>query len=81
MRGYVFGQTSFNFTGVILGEDRQTVLAHICCFDSTCWNADTGEATRHGRRVPALDLKADWRGMGTLEGAPGGPLAHCGDNP
>jgi hypothetical protein len=48
--------------GEVLAEDRETILAHIECYDGgMCWSLDTGEATYHdGRRVPSLDIKTDY---------------------
>jgi hypothetical protein len=48
------------FVGVVLGEDRKTILAHIYCAPGgACFNLDNGEVTVRGQRVPQLDLRAD----------------------
>ena len=31
------------FVGVILAEDRKTILAHISCYNGSCFNYDTGQ--------------------------------------
>jgi hypothetical protein len=46
LQGRIFGMRG-GFVGVVLAEDRQTVLAHLWCTDPhLCTNLDTGEASR-----------------------------------
>jgi hypothetical protein len=48
------------FVGVVLAEDRKTILAHIYCAPGgECFNLDNGEVTIRGRRVPQLDMRRD----------------------
>ena len=43
MRGISYkGRSISRFVGVILAEDRKTILAHISCDGTTCFNYDTG---------------------------------------
>jgi hypothetical protein len=35
------------FVGVVLGQDKKTILAHISCNDTTCISYDTGAILNH----------------------------------
>ena len=59
MRGRVSHRA---FTGVMLADDRKTVIAHVSCdAHNRCINFDTGAVTivRHGRPVVVRELKED----------------------
>ncbi len=59
MRGRVSHR---GFAGVMLAEDRKTVIAHVACdAQHRCTNFDTGAVTivRHGRPVVVRELTED----------------------
>jgi hypothetical protein len=59
MRGRVSHR---GFAGVMLADDRRTVIAHIACdAEHRCTNFDTGAVTimRHGRPVVVRELTED----------------------
>jgi hypothetical protein len=37
-----FASEGTRFVGVVLADDRKTILAHISCYNGTCVNYDTG---------------------------------------
>ena len=54
--------THFGFAGVMLADDRKTVIAHLACdAQHRCTNFDTGAVTivRHGRPVVVRELTQD----------------------
>ncbi len=59
MRGRVSHR---GFAGVMLADDRKTVIAHVACdAEHRCTNFDTGAVTiiRHGRPVVVRELTED----------------------
>src|SRR5262245_43103157 len=55
LQGRIFGMRG-GFVGVVLAEDRHTVLAHLWCTDPhLCINLDTGEGFADNRHFPQLD--------------------------
>jgi hypothetical protein len=59
MRGRVSHR---GFAGVMLADDRKTVIAHLACdAHNRCTNFDTGAVTivRHGRPVVVRELTED----------------------
>jgi hypothetical protein len=59
LQGRIFGMRG-GFVGVVLSEDRHTVLAHLWCTDPhLCTNLDTGDGFADNRRVPQLDRQQD----------------------
>ena len=55
LQGPIFGMRG-GFVGVVLAEDRHTVLAHLWCTDPhLCIDLDTGEGFADNRHVPQLD--------------------------
>jgi hypothetical protein len=59
LQGRIFGMRG-GFVGVVLAEDRHTVLAHLWCTDPhLCINLDTGEGFADNRHVPQLDRQQD----------------------
>jgi len=57
LRGRAHGK---RFAGVLLGEDRQIVLAHMFCDGFVCINADNGEAFfMNGEPNPRLNRRQE----------------------
>ncbi len=59
MRGHASHR---GFAGVMLADDRKTVIAHVACdAEHRCTNFDTGAVTimRHGRPVVVRKLTED----------------------
>jgi hypothetical protein len=53
-RGIAYKSRSISrFVGVILAEDKKTILAHISCDGTTCFNYDTGAIS--SSTAPGLD--------------------------
>jgi hypothetical protein len=52
-------QSRNTFIGVILAEDRQTVVAHVMCTGGTCINFDTGDGTGVGWFLGDKDQSPD----------------------
>jgi hypothetical protein len=67
------------FAGVMLADDRKTVIAHVACdaHHHQCTNFDTGAVTviRHGRPVVVRDLTEDmsYSAVETIRSK----VAHC----